>query len=47
MQLFPEDLDRLAPHIEPAIVRVPAFELGVKKVYNGEVRPIRLMVRRL
>jgi dimethylglycine dehydrogenase len=37
-ELFPEDLDRLAPHIETAIARVPAFgELGVKKVYNGAI----------
>lgn len=36
--LFPEDLDRLAPHIETAIARVPAFgEVGVKKVYNGAI----------
>jgi dimethylglycine dehydrogenase len=38
-ELFPEDLDRLAPHIETAITRVPAFgEVGVKKVYNGAIR---------
>ena len=31
-ELFQEDLDRLAPHIEGAIHRVPAFgEVGVKK----------------
>jgi dimethylglycine dehydrogenase len=37
-ELFPEDLDRLAPHIETAIARVPAFgEAGVKKVYNGAI----------
>ena len=37
-ELFPEDLDRLAPHIETAIARVPAFgEVGVKKVYNGAI----------
>ena len=37
-ELFPEDLDRLAPHIETAITRVPAFgEVGVKKVYNGAI----------
>jgi dimethylglycine dehydrogenase len=37
-ELFQEDLDRLAPHIETAIVRVPAFgEVGVKKVYNGAI----------
>ena len=36
--LFQEDLDRLAPHIEGAIHRVPAFgEVGVKKVYNGAI----------
>ena len=37
-ELFAEDLDRLAPHIETAIQRVPAFgEVGVKKVYNGAI----------
>ncbi len=37
-ELFPEDLDRLGPHIETAITRVPAFgEVGVKKVYNGAI----------
>ena len=37
-ELFQEDLDRLAPHIETAIARVPAFgEIGVKKVYNGAI----------
>jgi len=37
-ELFQEDLDRLAPHIETAMVRVPAFgEVGIKKVYNGAI----------
>jgi dimethylglycine dehydrogenase len=37
-ELFQEDLERLAPHIESAIARVPAFgEVGVKKVYNGAI----------
>jgi dimethylglycine dehydrogenase len=37
-ELFQDDLDRLAPHIETAIARVPAFgEVGVKKVYNGAI----------
>ena len=37
-ELFQEDLDRLLPHIETAIARVPAFgEVGVKKVYNGAI----------
>ena len=37
-ELFQEDLDRLAPHIETAIHRVPAFgEVGIKKVYNGAI----------
>ena len=36
--LFPADLDRLEPHIEAAINRVPAFgELGVKDVINGPI----------
>jgi len=37
-ELFQEDLDRLAPHIEAAINRVPIFgEVGVKQVYNGAI----------
>lgn len=37
-ELFQEDLDRLMPHIEAAINRVPAFgEVGIKKVYNGAI----------
>jgi len=37
-ELFQEDLDRLVPHIEAAIARVPAFgEVGMKQVYNGAI----------
>ncbi|MGI9523337.1 MAG: GcvT family protein [Hyphomicrobiaceae bacterium] len=37
-ELFQEDVDRLAPHIESAIRRVPIFaELGIKQVYNGAI----------
>lgn len=37
-ELFQEDIDRLMPHIESAIHRVPIFaEAGVKKVYNGAI----------
>jgi dimethylglycine dehydrogenase len=37
-ELFPEDLDRLGPHIDAAIARVPAFgEVGVKRTYNGAI----------
>ena len=37
-ELFQEDIDRLMPHIESAINRVPIFEdLGIKKVYNGAI----------
>jgi dimethylglycine dehydrogenase len=37
-ELFQEDLDRLAPYVETAITRVPAFgEVGIKKVYNGAI----------
>ena len=37
-ELFQEDLDRLMPHIESAIARVPIFEeVGIKKVYNGAI----------
>jgi dimethylglycine dehydrogenase len=37
-ELFTEDLERLEPHIEAAINRVPAFgEAGIKQVYNGAI----------
>jgi len=37
-ELFQEDLERMTPHIETAIARVPAFgEVGIKKVYNGAI----------
>jgi dimethylglycine dehydrogenase len=37
-ELFPEDIERLTPHIEAAINRVPAFgDVGVKEVYNGAI----------
>ncbi len=37
-ELFQEDIERLEPHIETAIERVPYFgEVGVKKVYNGAI----------
>jgi dimethylglycine dehydrogenase len=37
-ELFQEDIDRLTPHIEAAMARVPAFgEVGMKKVYNGAI----------
>ena len=37
-ELFQEDLDRLLPHVEAAIARVPAFgEVGIKKIYNGAI----------
>ena len=37
-ELFQEDLERLEPHIETAIRRVPAFgEVGVKEIYNGAI----------
>jgi dimethylglycine dehydrogenase len=37
-ELFQEDIDRLVPHIEAAIERVPAFgEVGMKQVYNGAI----------
>ena len=36
--LFQEDLERLEPHIEAAINRVPAFgEVGIKQVINGPI----------
>ena len=37
-ELFEGDLERLTPHIESAIRRVPCFEKGgVKDVYNGAI----------
>ncbi|MXZ32243.1 MAG: FAD-binding oxidoreductase, partial [Gammaproteobacteria bacterium] len=37
-ELFQEDIDRLMPHIEAAMARVPAFaEVGIKSVYNGAI----------
>jgi len=37
-ELFQEDIERLAPHIEAAMSRVPAFgEVGIKQVYNGAI----------
>jgi dimethylglycine dehydrogenase len=37
-ELFQEDIDRLAPHIEAAMARVPAFgEVGMKRIYNGAI----------
>jgi dimethylglycine dehydrogenase len=37
-ELFPDDLERLTPHVEAAINRVPAFgEVGIKRVYNGAI----------
>ena len=37
-ELFQEDIERLEPHIEAAMNRVPAFaECGIKQVYNGAI----------
>ncbi|MGI9311366.1 MAG: GcvT family protein [bacterium] len=37
-ELFQEDHDRLMPHIEACINRVPAFgEVGIKQTYNGAI----------
>ncbi len=37
-ELFPGDLERLEPHIEAAINRVPMFaEVGIKDVINGPI----------
>ena len=37
-ELFDGDIDRLAPHIESAIHRVPAFgDLGIKQAFNGAI----------
>ena len=37
-ELFNGDLDRLMPHVEACMSRVPAFaEVGVKTIYNGAI----------
>ena len=37
-ELFQEDIDRLMPHMEAAMARVPAFaEAGIKQIYNGAI----------
>ncbi|MCP3868385.1 MAG: FAD-dependent oxidoreductase [Gammaproteobacteria bacterium] len=37
-ELFGEDLDRLMPHLNACMERVPAFgEVGIKTVYNGAI----------
>jgi len=37
-ELFEADLERLEPHIEACIKRVPAFgEVGIKQIYNGAI----------
>lgn len=37
-ELFEADLERLEPHIEACIARVPAFgEVGIKMIYNGAI----------
>ena len=37
-ELFESDLERLLPHVEAAMRRVPAFgEVGVKQIYNGAI----------
>jgi dimethylglycine dehydrogenase len=37
-ELFQEDIERLEPHIEAAMNRVPAFgDVGIKQVYNGAI----------
>jgi len=38
MELLPPDLDRLQPHLELAMARIPAFgEAGIKRVVNGPI----------
>ena len=37
-ELFNGDLDRLMPHIEACMTRVPGFaDVGIKTVYNGAI----------
>ena len=37
--LFPGDLDRLMPHVEAAMARVPMFaEVGIKEIVNGPMQ---------
>ena len=36
--LFPGDLDRLVPHVEAAVRRVPALDgCGIKDIINGPI----------
>ena len=38
MNLFNGELDRIMPHIDRCISRVPAFgEVGIKDIYNGAI----------
>ena len=38
MELLPEDLDQIAPNLEQAAKRIPAFETaGIKKVISGPI----------
>ena len=38
MELLPPDIDRLTPHLELAMERIPAFETaGIKQVVNGPI----------
>ena len=37
-ELFEGDLERLMPHVEACVNRVPAFaEVGIKEIYNGAI----------
>ena len=37
-ELFDGELERLMPHVEAAVNRVPAFaEVGIKEIYNGAI----------
>ena len=37
-ELFNADLDRLMPHVEACIKRIPAFgQVGIKTIYNGAI----------
>ncbi len=36
-ELFQGDLDRLIPHVEACMARVPSFEVGIKEIINGAI----------
>ena len=47
-ELFNGELDRLMPHIDACINRVPAFgEVGIKDIYNGAIAYTQMEIQSL